>query len=261
LKDYFNNNIFGGIKTGLDSAFVITEIEKDELIEKDPKSTNLLRPWLRGKDVQKWRANFNNLYIIYIPLNKIDIDGYPTIKEHLTRFKENLDRRATSQKWFELQQPQERFTTLFESPKIVYGEISKEMRACLDTEGAYGTMKMFFTPYDPLILGILNSRLFDWYARMTFVTLGDPWKGGRISFKTRYMRKVPIPNEPSEEKNQVIRRVEEIITITKDTKFHNVLGLVEKVSKLEKEIDRLVYKMYELTSEEIKIIEEHWRGK
>jgi hypothetical protein len=68
------------------------------------------------------------------------------------------------------------------------------MRALLDVGKAYGTMKMFFIPYRPAILSILNSSVFDWYARMNFSSLGDPWNGGRLEFKTLYMAKVPIPD-------------------------------------------------------------------
>ena len=171
--------IFGGIKTGLDEAFVINEATKEQLIKSDPKSKELIKPWFRGRNIKKWFADFDN-FIIYIPQNKINIDDYPSIKNHLLNFKEKLSKRATDQKWYELQQPQERFTKLFDGEKIIYSEIAKEMRAFKDNTGAYGTMKMFFIPYNPVVLAILNSKLFDWYARMTFSSLGDAWNCGRL---------------------------------------------------------------------------------
>lgn len=190
LSDVFE--IFGGIKTGCDEAFIIDFTVRQSLIEKDKNSEKLIKPWYRGRDIQKW-CSVPDLFVIYIPQNEIDIEDFPAIKEHLNIYKRILENRATNQKWFELQQPQKRFTQLFESEKIIYSEIATEMRALLDKGKAYGTMKMFFIPYNPTVLAILNSSLFDWYARMNFSSLGDPWNGGRLEFKTIYMSKVPIP--------------------------------------------------------------------
>lgn len=190
LSDVFE--IFGGIKTGCDEAFIIDFTVRQSLIEKDKNSEKLIKPWYRGRDIQKW-CSVPDLFVIYIPQNEIDIEDFPAIKEHLSTYKRMLENRATNQKWFELQQPQKRFTQLFESEKIIYSEIATEMRALLDKGKAYGTMKMFFIPYNPTVLAILNSSLFDWYARMNFSSLGDPWNGGRLEFKTIYMSKVPIP--------------------------------------------------------------------
>lgn len=255
LNEYCDEKIFAGIKTGLDEAFVITEEIKERLIKNDPKSRDLIRPWLRGKDIARWRSHYKNLYVIYISLNKIEIDDYPAVKEHLLQFKEDLLKRVTQQKWYEMQQPQERFTELFDSPKIVYAEIAKEMRACLDTNKSHGTMKMFFIPYDAVILGVLNSRLFDWYARMTFATLGDPWKGGRISFNTMYMSGFPVPDIKSNTGTLIEKGVDKILAITKVSDFFRNSDKQTKVHEYEKQIDQLVYKLYGLTKEEIEIIE------
>lgn len=232
--------IFGGIKTGYDEAFVIDESTKEKLIESDTKCQDLIKPWFKGRDVQKWFANYSK-YIIYIPQNKIDIDEYPSIKNHLLAYKDRLSKRATNQKWFELQQPQERFTKLFNEEKIIYSEIAKEMRAFKDNTGAYGTMKMFFIPYQPVILAILNSNLFDWYARMTFSSLGDPWNGGRLEFKSMYMSKLPLPILKGHIQDQLTSLVEEI-SANKSNK------------NIENEIDELVMDLYELNNEEKEIV-------
>lgn len=232
--------IFGGIKTGYDEAFVIDESTKEKLIKSDTKCQGLIKPWFKGRDVQKWFANYSK-YIIYIPQNKIDIDEYPSIKNHLLAYKDRLSKRATNQKWFELQQPQERFTKLFNEEKIIYSEIAKEMRAFKDNTGAYGTMKMFFIPYQPVILAILNSNLFDWYARMTFSSLGDPWNGGRLEFKSMYMSKLPLPVLKGHIQDRLTSLVEEI-SANKSNK------------NLENEIDELVMDLYELNNEEKEIV-------
>lgn len=239
LSDLFE--IFGGIKTGLDDAFVIDESTKDQLISSDPNSASLIKPWLKGRDIKRWMTN-HHLYIIYIPQNRIDINDFPALKNHLEKYKEKLLQRATNQKWYELQQPQERFTSLFEGPKIVYSEIAKEMRAFNDNSHAYGTMKMFFIPYDPVVLAILNSKLFDWYARMTFSSLGDPWNGGRLEFKTMYMSKLPLPELVGSIQNEITALVEDLSRKNSGAGFDD-------------QIDNLVYKLYGLNEDEIKVIE------
>ena len=247
LETFYGKKIFAGIKTGYDDAFVIDADTRKQLIENDPKNEELIKPWLRGKDVRKWKVDYKKLSLIYIPLNKVSIDNYPLIKNHLLAFQSRLKKRATKQNWYEIQQPQERFTSLFEMPKIIYPDCAKEMRASYDDTGSYGTMAMYFIPYNPIIMGILNSKLFDWFARMSFATFGDPWNGGRIIFKSIYMSKVPIPNLDNKTAYSIKEKVEKII---KNKNENNE----EVIKILEKEIDELVMDLYELTDEEKKII-------
>ena len=254
LGEYYSNNIFAGIKTGFDSAFVIDKETKDNLIKKDPQSKDVIKPWFKGKDIRKWKADFKETYIIYIPLNKVSIDDYPAVRDHLKIFKKDLEKRATKQKWFEMQQPQERFTELFNKPKIIYPDCAKEMRACYDVNGSYGTMAMYFISYDSLIMGILNSKLFDWYARMTFATFGDPWKGGRLIFKSMYMKEAPIPKKNLLTEN-IEKIVEQILLITGSNGYLKNQDKQAMVKAYENKIDKIVYDLYELTPEEIKIIE------
>jgi hypothetical protein len=261
LNDYCNKNIFAGIKTGFDSAFVIDKTTKDKLVSLNQNNKKVIRPWLKGKDVRKWHADFKDTYVIYIPLNKLEINDFPDIEKHLAKFKIKLEQRATAQKWFEMQQPQERFTELFNKPKIIYPDCAKEMRACYDTTGAYGTMAMYFLPYSPLVMGILNSKLFDWYARMTFATFGDPWKGGRIIFKSMYMKEAPIPKK-DQNTIKIERIVDQILELMKN-KTYDKLDEKEKrkIKEFEGQIDELVFKAFSLDNKEIKIITEMYQIK
>jgi len=247
LELFYGKKIFAGIKTGYDDAFVIDENTKNKLIEIDNRNKDLIKPWLRGKDVRKWKVDYKRLYIIYIPLNKVLIDEYESIKEHLSFFRTHLEKRATNQKWYEMQQPQERFTALFEMPKIIYPDCAKEMRASYDDTGSYGTMAMYFIPYNPIIMGILNSKLFDWFARMSFATFGDPWNGGRVIFKSIYMSKVPIPDLDNKIATLIKEKVEEVI---KSVNMNDTSTIKSK----EKEIDDLVMELYGLTEDEKNVI-------
>jgi hypothetical protein len=92
LKDW-EINIYRGILTGCNEAFIINKVKREELIKKDPKSADIIRPILRGRDIGRYKTNFSDLYLINthngIPGKKIppiDIKKYPAIKEHLDQY-------------------------------------------------------------------------------------------------------------------------------------------------------------------------------
>jgi hypothetical protein len=263
LGEYVEEKFYYGIKTGFNEAFVIDRATRDRLIAEDKKSVELIKPWLRGQDICRWYADYQDLYVIFTRQGT-DIEKYPAIKRHLIRHREQLEpqpknwkpkgdekwpgRKAGPYKWFEIQDNIAYFAE-FDSPKIVYPDIAKLMRACYDTKGCLGSNTIYFIPTaDKRIFAILNSRLFDWYARNQFQSLGDPWKGGRLRFFSQYMEKVPIPTATPAQQTQIEKRVEKILALKKENPDADV-------SALESEIDQLVYKLYDLTDEEIKIVE------
>ncbi|MRN15860.1 type II restriction endonuclease [Riemerella anatipestifer] len=111
LKDW-NINIYRGILTGYNEAFIIDGKKKDELIAEDPKSAEIIRPLLRGRDIKRYSYEFADLYLITtFPSLKIDIELYPAVKQHLMSFgydrlKQTGDkgaRKKTNNQWFETQ--------------------------------------------------------------------------------------------------------------------------------------------------------------
>ena len=119
LKDW-DIQINYGIKTGCNEAFIISGEKKKELIAKDPKSAEIIRPILRGRDIKRYSYNFADLWLIAtFPSKHYDIDEYPAIKEYLLTFgierleqtgkTHNIDgikiksRKKTNNKWFETQ--------------------------------------------------------------------------------------------------------------------------------------------------------------
>ncbi|MGA2166341.1 MAG: hypothetical protein ABSH36_18010, partial [Solirubrobacteraceae bacterium] len=109
------------IKTGLNDAFVIDTPTRDRLVKADPKSAELLKPFLRGENVKRWRVEPEGLWLIDTPKGKVDIDAYPAVRDWLLPFKPQLEARATKQEWFELQQAQLAYQPRFARPKIIYG--------------------------------------------------------------------------------------------------------------------------------------------
>ena len=90
-----------GIKTGLNEAFVIDRATRDALVEADPASADLLKPFLRGENIKRWRVESEDLFLINTPRGKVDIDAYPAIRNWLLPFRDRLEARATQQAWWE----------------------------------------------------------------------------------------------------------------------------------------------------------------
>ena len=65
LSEYLDEGMYRGIVTGFNDAFVIDADTRARLIAEDPKSEELIRPWLRGRDVRRWRAFWAGLYVIF----------------------------------------------------------------------------------------------------------------------------------------------------------------------------------------------------
>lgn len=79
-----------GIKTGFNKAFIIDEETKNKLIIEDSKNKEIIKPLLRGRDINKWRISYKHLYIIFTRRG-IDINKYPVIKEFLSRYKKRIN--------------------------------------------------------------------------------------------------------------------------------------------------------------------------
>lgn len=159
LKEVFGPPLMG-VKTGLKPAFVIDTVTKERICASDPRSRELIMPLIEGKNLQRWRADQHGHWLIYIPKNRIEIDQYPAIRDWLLPLKGRLEKRATQQAWFELQQAQEAYVPHFEGPKIMWSDVASEARCHLDTSGAYGENTCYFLPCDKLgVVGFLNSKL------------------------------------------------------------------------------------------------------
>jgi type I restriction-modification system DNA methylase subunit len=188
LGSLAEDGILYGVKTGLNEAFIIDDEKRLELCE-DPKSSEIIKPFLRGRDIGRWVARPTEVWLIYTH-HGVDISRYPLIEAHLRPFKSALEARATRQKWFELQQPQFRYSILFAKPKVVYQDISRTYAFSYDTDGRFCGDTTFVLPTPSLaILGVLQSNAAKWWAH---TDQGVPF-GGFLRLKTQYMERCPIP--------------------------------------------------------------------
>lgn len=188
-----------GIVTGLNEAFVIDNATKVNLCARDPKSAELLKPFLEGKDLKRWRAEPRGLWLIYISKNRIEIEDYPAIRDWLLPFKDKLEARATKQEWFELQQAQEAYATGFSEPRVFYAHFNR--RYFFYTEGDYlPNDKGYVIPTrDRCLCPLLNSKAM-WFI---ISNLAPQVIGGSRELRAHYMESLPIPNMGDDEKKQL----------------------------------------------------------
>ncbi len=130
LGEYVNGKIYRGVLTGLNEAFVIDEETKKNLIKEAPKSSELIKPFLLGRDIKRYGTLGSERYLIFTRRG-IDIKKYPAILNYLSSFKERLmpkpkdwkgqewkGRKPGSYKWYEMQDAIDYYKE-FEKPKII----------------------------------------------------------------------------------------------------------------------------------------------
>ncbi|MDI6799062.1 MAG: TaqI-like C-terminal specificity domain-containing protein [Actinomycetota bacterium] len=261
LKDW-DVNINYGIKTGLNEAFIIDTATKERLCKEDPKSAEILKPILRGRDIKRYGYDWAGLWIIAtFPVLKLDIDDYPAIKKYLLDFgKDRLkqegnklpdgstSRKKTGNKWFETQD-QIAYYPEFEKEKVVWIELVDDGRFSYVEPNIFveaTTFLMTFTNPKYLV-GILNSKAINWF----FDTICASSGVSTNRWKKIYVELLPIPPITPFNKD-LVEQIEALV--------NQILAAKKKdpsadTSHIEKKIDQLVYKLYDLTPEEIAIVE------
>ena len=205
LKEVYDPPLYG-IKTGLNKAFVIDTETKERLCIEDPRSMELLKPFLAGQDLKRWRAEPRGLWLIYIPRHRVNIEDYPAIRDWLLPFRKDLEKRATKQEWFELQQAQEAYAPHFERAKIAYRDIAAHAPFHLDISGSFLETTGFAIPVcDYTLVSLLNSRVL-WFI---LKSLGPRARGNYFRIKAQYITQLPIPecDTDSRSRLRVLARV------------------------------------------------------
>ncbi len=262
LGEYVDGRFYYGIKTGCNEAFVVDRATRDRLIADDPKSADLLKPFLRGRDVKRWRVQPQDLWLIFTR-HGTDIEQYPAVKAHLQNYRKRLEprpkdwknthpgerwpgRKPGPYKWYEIQD-NIAYWQEFQQPKIVVPAIDSRANYAVDLENHFGNDKTSICVAENanFIAATLNSSPLWWYMRKIAATR----QGGFIEFKPMYVATCPIPNIPESEQSPLVELVERILAAKR-------ADASADVSALEREIDRFVYALYNLTAAEIALIEQ-----
>ncbi len=171
LGDFVGSKPANGFKTGFNDAFVVSSKVRNQLVNEDPNSASLLKPFLRGRDIKRWAPEWAGQWVIFARRG-IDIHAFPAIQRHLAAYRDRLEpkprdwsggdwvgRKAGTYQWYELQDSVD-YWEEFDRPKIVYKEIQYHPSFAADTEGTYSNNKTFFINIlDLYLLSVLNSPL------------------------------------------------------------------------------------------------------
>jgi hypothetical protein len=171
-----------------------------------------------------------------------------------------LERRATRQNWYELQQPQERYSAWMSGPKIVFPDIATHPRFALDEDGYFGTNTVYFIPRtDRVLLGLLNSRLGFLYFQQVCAGL----EGGDeiyLRFFGQYLEGFPVAAATPNQSLRLTTLVDSMLSLHKRLATEQLPQRREQVQReidaTDRQIDQLVYQLYGLTDAEIQIVEE-----
>jgi len=274
LGEYVGGKIYYGIKTGLNEAFVIDKTTREKLIAEDPKSAELIKPFLAGRDIKRYEQPKNDKFLLLIPKgwtrgksgNDHNVlawlkENYPAIANHLSPFAEAAEKRYDKgEYWWELRACE--YYAEFDKPKIIYPNICKQPEFTFDRSGIYSNQKCFIIPIEDIyLLGILNSSLTYYLFRSILPKLrGDFYEPSYIYFKGFPIRSLDISNvNDSALHNRMVSLVDQMLALHKQ--LHEArtpqdqTRLQRQIEATDRQIDALVYELYWLTEEEIKIVE------
>lgn len=204
LEEVVQGQICWGIKTGRNEAFFIDGETRQELIEEDPRSEEVIKPLVVGNEVRRYRLERGDHWLLYMH-HGVDIERYPAVEAHLEPYREKLEGRATDQAWYELQQPQEAYVEYFEGPKVLYPEIAREARFAVHPGPLYPNNKCFLIPgEDHFLLALLNSTLALFFLRHIVAKLeGGAADDSYYEFRAQYMERLPVWR-PADEGDEMV---------------------------------------------------------
>jgi N-6 DNA Methylase/TaqI-like C-terminal specificity domain len=189
-----------GIVTGLNEAFIIDTPTRERLTAADPRSAELLKPFLKGENVKRWRVEPEGLWLINTPKGKVKIDDYPAIRDWLLPFRDALEKRATEQEWFELQQAQLAYQARLADGKISYPHFQNQRMFALERTGTFSNDKTYFIPSDDSVLvGFLNSKA----AWFVLTSLSPAVRNGWHEMRVQYVEQTPIPGFSSKQQKHI----------------------------------------------------------
>ncbi|MBP6915524.1 MAG: Eco57I restriction-modification methylase domain-containing protein [Syntrophaceae bacterium] len=273
LAEYVKGNIYRGVLTGLNEAFVIDAGTKRKLIAEDKKSKELIKPFLLGRDIKRYQPPESNNFLIFTRRG-INIKDYPAINRYLSQYKESLlpkpkdwkgaewkGRKPGNYQWYEIQDAVDYYEE-FEKPKIIYPNICKKPEFTLDHTGFYTNQKCFIISYsDKYLLGILNSSVSNFLFNLLLPKLrGDFFEPSYVYFKDFPIRTIKDNDSVDMLKyNLMIQLVEQMLSLNKQLAAaktdHEKTLIQRQIDATDKQIDKLVYELYDLTPEEIAIVE------
>ena len=255
LGEYVNGRFYRGILTGYNQAFVVDRFTHDALITAAPSSAEVLKPFVRGRDVKRWQVDFAHQYLIKIESSenkkhpwssksekqaeKIFAETYPAIHNHFLQFRSKLEKRADKGKFFwELRSCV--YWHEFEQPKVILGRFMNKATFAFDKkEYLHNDALYMIAGVSEYVVAILNSFVSWWFLTSICTDL----QNGYLQAFRQNLFQIPIPSASDAEKAAITALVQKCL----DAKGQGV-------AQWEAEIDDRVAHLYGLTSNDLKII-------
>lgn len=224
LRDYAGSLPKYGIKTGYNEAFLLTSAQRDAIIAADAASAEFIRPYLRGQDVRRWRAEWAGLWMLVMRSSQthpwpwrgagagaeaILAQVYPAVYSHLKSHEAALRARSDQgAEWWELRSCD--YYDLFSKPKIVWKDLSFYSEFAFDEAGTFTNNLCYFIPTDDLwLLAVLNSPLA-WSYLWRHATHG---KDEVLRLQTIFMETFPVVRPSSELRATTENGVQDLLSI------------------------------------------------
>ena len=267
LKDW-EVSIYRGVTTGYNKAFIIDNATKEALAAKDPKSSEIIKPVLRGRDIQRYRAEWAGLWLINVPWHfPLHLDSsikgvsdraeglfkkqYPAVYQHLLSHKVALAARNKSEtgiryEWYALQRWAANYHDEFTEEKLIWMDLTERGRFAYDDRAMFCLNTTFLMTGASVkyLCAVLNSTLVTWFMQNTALNSGmgvTRWIGYTVE-------RIPIPQLTAAKQRPFIRLVDKILAA-------KAADPNADTEPWEWEIDRLVYELYGLTEEEDTAVE------
>ncbi len=268
LKEW-DVNIYRGILTGLNEAFIIDSDKRQEILDhcldddERRRTETVIKPILRGRDIKRYAYHWAGLWVIVIPAgwtnkNRSDQNPqtfireyFPSLMNHLLSYEEKAKKRDDQgEYWWELRACA--YYPEFEKEKVVYGQFQNDAEYALAEKGIYLSSNEYMIGGNynkKYFLALLNSKITKWYLNTITGVLGETLKIGQ---KSNFV-KIPIPSITASNE-QIVEQIESLVDKILSAKKDNPAA---DTAALEQQIDYLVYRLYDLTEEEIRIVEKN----
>jgi type I restriction-modification system DNA methylase subunit len=286
-------DIFVGLQTSADKVFILDLIEeKSDCLKLKSKALNeewefekgLLFPLVSGTDVNRYKQLPSRQYILFpymvdchtvklIDFNKL-LENYPKTTAYLLKNKNLLEGRekgkAKGSGWYGYIYLKNMSKQSIE--KICVPRLVESLYAAYDADGSHFLDNVdvggiiLKSKYQNqgfrYILGLLNSKLFRWY----FPFVSAPFRGGWLSANRQFLSQLPVRTIDFSDPQDVARHdkmvslVETMLDLHKQLQEvgtpHEKTRIQNQIDYTDKQIDALVYELYNLTEDEIAIVEE-----
>ena len=250
-----------GVITGYNKAFIVDTATKDALVAADPRSAEIIKPILRGRNIQRFQARWADQWLIVVKFGSYKTlpENFPAIYQHLLQHEEKLKARGQCRytrsgtndnsaeypgqhHWLELDNNlRDAYLQEFEKEKLLWIELVDQGRFSYDNSGIYGEVTTFVMTGESLkyLCAVLNSALTRWFLNQIAPTSGM----GTLRWKKVYVEEIPIPTIAAKEQHPFVMLVDRILEA-------KAADPDADTSDLEEQIDWLVSELYGLTDQE-----------